>query len=338
MKSLILLVCLILVTFPGIARDVSVEPDDAYLIPQMVFVGDPGRLALPLSAALSGVRGAVLDDPRELPRAPGLIITRIELESRGEICQLVVDFRAYTPGVIELPPIEIASLTFRGLKVHVSSILEAEGGALVLSEPAPPLVVPGTMGMIYGTVLGIVVFIAGFVLLVLRGGPVFRRWRELFRRRHLFWSMGKVLRYLRATLDKGGQAQASEALDKLSNEFKTFLGLFTGMNCRAMTGEEFLLLPSLTADPAGPFLRDFFRRCDILRFSGGEIECGCVVELLEQVRDFIGKMERYKEGDVADVLHKSDPSLRPPLRRVHPHNASARHQGDWAPGTPEGNE
>ncbi|MDR0759937.1 MAG: hypothetical protein LBF74_07490 [Treponema sp.] len=296
MRSLILLLCLVLLTFPGTARDVSVQPEDAYLIPQRVFVGDSGRLALPLSTALPGVRGAVLDDPGALPRAPGLIITRVELENRGETCHLIVDFRAYTPGVIALPPIEIASLTFRGLNVHIASILEAEGNALVLSGPAPPLAVPGTMGMIYGTALGIVAFIAGFALLVLRGGPAFRRWRDLFRRRHLLWSMGKVLRNLRLTLDSCGQGQAAEALDNLSREFRTFLGLFTGMNCRAMTGEEFLLLPPLTPDPAGPFLTDFFRRCDALRFSGGEIEGGCVTELLGQVRDFIGKMEKNKEG------------------------------------------
>jgi hypothetical protein len=278
--------------------DVSVQPEDAYLIPQMVFVGDPGRLALPLSIALPGGRGAVLDDPGALPRAPGVVITRIALENWGETGHLTVDFRAYAPGVIALPPIEIASLTFRGLTVNVASILEAEGGALVLSGPAPPLAVPGTMGLIYGTALGIVVFIAGFTLLVLRGGPGFRRWREWFRRHYLFWSMGKVLKRLGLALDSGGQGQAAEALDNLSREFRTFLGLFTGMNCRAMTGEEFLLLPPLTPDPAGPFLTDFFRRCDALRFSGGEIECGCAAELLGQVRDFIGKMEGNKERAV----------------------------------------
>ena len=306
MMPLVLLLCLSLLAIPGTARDVSVKPDDAYLIPQKVFVGDPGRLALPLGAAFSGVKGVVLDDPGKLPFAPGVIITRVELENRGDIGQLIIDFRAYTPGVIELPPIEIASLTFRGLKVNVASILEAEESALVLSGPAPPLVVPGTMGMIYGTALGTVVFIAGFALLVLRGGPAFRRWREMFRRRYLLWSMGKVLRYLRAALDKNGGEQASEALDKLSREFKTFLGLFTGMNCRAMAGEEFLFLPSLVPDPSGPFLRDFFRRCDALRFSGVEIECGCVTELLDQVRDFIGKMEKYKETPNAGELAGSE--------------------------------
>ncbi|MDR2069959.1 MAG: hypothetical protein LBP81_00875 [Treponema sp.] len=311
MRSLFLLFFLSFLIFPGTARDADIRTDEAYLIPQMVFVGDPGRLALPLGTALPELKGAVLDDPGRLPSAPGLIITRVELESRGETRRLIVDFRAFTPGVIELPPIEIASVTFTGLKVNVASILEAEGGALVLSGMAPPLAVPGTMGIIYGTALGIVLCITVFFLLIFKGGRVFRLWREKFRRRRILWSMGRSLRYLRAVLDKGGQVKAPEVLDKLSAEFKTFLGLFTGMNCRAMTGEEFLFLPSLTPEPSGPFLRDFFRRCDALRFSGVEIESGSAAELLDQAKDFIGKMEKYGEPpDAGELAGSAKPGKR----------------------------
>jgi hypothetical protein len=291
MRSVIPLWCLILLAIPAAAQDAGVRPGEAYLIPQTVFVGDPGRLVLPLKAALPGAGSVVLDNPKELPASPVLIISRVELENRGENHRLIVDFRAFMPGVIDLPPIEIASFTFTGLTVNVASILEAEGNNLVLSGPAPPLAVPGALGMIYATVLGIAVLIAGFVLLVIKGAPAFRRWRERFRRRRMLLSMGRVLRYLRNTLDKGGSGKAPEVLDRLSTEFKTFLGLFTGMNCRAMIGEEFLCLPSLTSDPSGPFLRDFFRCCDALRFSGAAIADKDVTALLDQAWDFIGKID-----------------------------------------------
>jgi hypothetical protein len=294
-KPLFLLAYLIVLTVSGTAQNAGPGLEDAYLIPQRVFVGDPGRLALPLGAALPGAGSVILDDPGELPRTSGLIITRVELENRGEARRLIVDFKAFTPGVIELPPIEIASLTFTGLTVQVASILEAEGSAFVLSEPASSLVIPGTMGIIYGTALGMIAVAAGCVLLLLRGGPAFRRWREALRRRYVLWSMRKVLRHLRAALDKGGQERAAGTLDRLSREFRTFLGLFTGMNCHAMTGEEFLSLPSLTSDSSGLFIRDFFRRCDALRFSGVKIERECAAAFLDQMRDFIGKMEKYKK-------------------------------------------
>jgi hypothetical protein len=291
MKAAALFWFLTAFAFPGAAWDAG----RAYMIPQTIFVGDPGRLALPLENGFPGAENTVLDDTERLPSVPGIVISRVALENRGEP-RLLVDFTAFRPGVIDLPPIEIASYTFSGLRVTVASILEAEGNALVLSGPAPPLTVPGTMGMIYGTVLGAALLAAGLVLLALKGGPAFRRWRERFRRRSLIRSMGRVLRYLRNILDKEGAGKAPEALDKLSTEFKTFLGFFTGMNCRAMAGEEFLFLPSLTPEPSGPFLRDFFRRCDALRFSGAEVECRDVTEMIDLAGDFIGRVEKHKEA------------------------------------------
>jgi hypothetical protein len=281
----------------GTAAEAGGRPNTAYQIPQTVFVGDPGRLVLPLKTLPGGTGGAVLDNPEELPGAPDLVISRVELENRGGNYRLIVDFKAFTPGLIILPPVEIASLIFTDLEVTVASILEAGGNALVLSEPAPHLVVPGTMGMIYAAAFGMAVFIAGVVLLMFKGGPAFRRWRERLRRRYVIRSMGKVLRYLRNTLEKGGPEKASGILDRLSSEFKTFLGFFTGMNCLAMTGEEFLFLPALTPDPSGPFLRDFFRRCDILRFSGVEIQNRDVFVLLDLARDFTVKMISRKPPD-----------------------------------------
>jgi hypothetical protein len=294
MRRAILLICISILSLPCPAEEARGKPDAAYQIPQAIFVGDSGRLVLPLGSAMAGIENTVLMIQDELPNTHDLIISRIEIENRGGNPRLIVDFKAFTPGVVALPPIEIAGFTFTDLEVTVASILEAGGNALVLSGPAPPLTVPGTMGMIYGIILGIAVFIAALVLLIVKGGPAFRRWRERFSRRHVIRSMGKVLRYLRNILDKEGLKGAPGVLDRLSDEFKTFLIFFTGMNCRAMTGEEFLSLSSLTAEPSGPFLRDFFRRCEALRFSGVEIRPGDVTALLNQVRDFIGKMASEK--------------------------------------------
>jgi hypothetical protein len=63
-----------------------------------------------------------------------------------------------------------------------------------------------------------------------------------------------------------------------------------------MTGEEFMLLPSITADFSGLFLRDFFRHCDTLRFSGVDVRSEDVTALLDQVRDFVGKVASGDAG------------------------------------------
>jgi hypothetical protein len=265
-----------------------------YQIPQTVFVGDLGRLVLPLGAAAAGAQGVVLEKA-QLPSMRDLVISRIELENRGGNARLIVDFRAYVPGRIALPPIEIASFVFTDLEVTVASILEAEGNSLVLSGPAQPLAVPGTMGMIYGAVFGIVLAILGALLLGFRGGPAFRRWREELRRRRVIRSMVRILKQLRNALEKEGFGMTAQVLDRLSMEFKAFLSFFTGMNCQAMTGGDFLFLPSLTPEPSGPFLRDFFRSCDALRFSGENVDRLKGIELLDQVLDFIGEMEKPAE-------------------------------------------
>jgi hypothetical protein len=51
-----------------------------------------------------------------------------------------------------------------------------------------------------------------------------------------------------------------------------------------------------SAECSGPFLRDFFRRCDALRFSGEQIDRLKGIELLDQVRDFIGELEKPVEN------------------------------------------
>jgi hypothetical protein len=287
---LLLLCCL---SGPGAAQEGRANVP--YQIPQTVFVGDLGRLVLPLGTAAAGALSVVLEKAEELPSLRDLVISRIELESRGGNARLIVDFRAYVPGQIALPPIEIASFIFTDLEVTVASILEAEGNSLVLSGPAEPLAVPGTMGMIYGTILGIVLVILGALLMVFRGRPAFRRWREEFRRRQVIRSMGRILKQLRNALEKDGFGKTAQVLDRLSTEFKAFLSFFTGMNCQAMTGGDFLFLPSLTPEPSGPFLRDFFRSCDALRFSGEQIDRLKAIELLDQVRDFIGELEKSAE-------------------------------------------
>ncbi|MDR1100543.1 MAG: hypothetical protein LBL28_08695 [Treponema sp.] len=78
----------------------------------------------------------------------------------------------------------------------------------------------------------------------------------------------------------------------LAGEFRTFLTLFTGKNCRAMTAGELSGLRPLAGLPegsplAGDFLGPFFRRCDDLRFSGTEISADHFLGILEDLKLFV---------------------------------------------------
>ncbi|MDR2403587.1 MAG: hypothetical protein LBD78_06110 [Spirochaetaceae bacterium] len=275
--------------------------DGSYLIPQRVFVGDRGQLVFPLGGAFAGVPETLIDSPEFLPRLPDLVIFRVELENRGGAPRLLIDFTAYTPGVIELPPIEIASFVFTDLRVEIGSILAGEDDPMVLSGPASFLPAPGTTILIYGTVMGFILLILGVIAGMIWGVPGLRRFLEKTRRRWLIGSMKRILWQLQDLQAKRGSAGDGEIVARLSAEFRTFLCLVTGINCRVLVPREFLSLsiPGAGADRgaadsgalSGEFLRDFFSRCDTLRFSGMAIGAGDVRCLLDGAAIFIKALE-----------------------------------------------
>ncbi|MDR1374604.1 MAG: hypothetical protein LBJ24_06505 [Treponema sp.] len=283
---------------------------ESYLIPQTVFVGDPGRLVCLLKDPVPPGENLVLDMPGDLSGTKDLIITRIELDRRGEKARLLVDFHAFSPGLISLPPVEIASRSFTGLEVRVSSILESDED-LVLSSPAPPLAVPGTVLVIYGAVFAGIVVILGLVF----GGIWYGKRLDYLRtrglRRQALRSMWKMLRQLRSALGRNRTGEG-EALTLAASEFRNFLSCFSGMNCRAMIPGEFLGLPSLfppeerkASFDINGFLRDLFRRCDTLRFSGAVIDRKITFDVMKDIRTFVSALEKAEKQNAVPVLSGS---------------------------------
>jgi hypothetical protein len=294
-------------------------PQEAYQIPQTVFVGDRGRLVYPLESAGETV---VLDNPSQLPQAEDLVISRIALEGT----RLLIDFQAYVPGTITLPPIRIGSRTYTDLKLHITSILDS-GEGLVLAGPAPPLTAPGTGIVIYGTVFALILIGLSAVFGTVWAGCHLRDLREWFRRRRIR-IMGRFLRRLRSGLEKNKTGE-EEALSLLSGEFRNFLSFFTEMNCRAMVPGEFLRLsPSFPGggefadlarrarlprgssevsppgDP-GVFLCGLFRRCDTLRFSGAGVDHAAALALVDEARFFILLLDRYKKARPGELREEA---------------------------------
>jgi uncharacterized membrane protein len=281
----VLCILLVLPVFPLFSQTV---PDTAepYLIPRTIFVGDKGRLAFPLGSAFAGVEAAVIQGS-SLPRSRDVVINRIELERRGAEAMLLVDFQAYAPGLLTLPPIEIASHTFADLEVSVSSILSVEQQGMVLSGPAEPLAAPGTAILIYGAILALIL-----LLLVLALGSVWGRTRlrlfaERLKRRRVIRAMGRTIKRLRIASPGG-----TEILETLSRDFRILLGILTGTNCRAMVPSEFLSLDGLGGGAMGPeALAHLFRRCDTFRFSGEDIEREAALALLDEFKALVGLLD-----------------------------------------------
>jgi hypothetical protein len=278
----------------------AIRQEAPYLLPQTIFVGDRGRLVVPLGQAFMGVEPFVVEAPEKLPRTPDLVIHRIELERRGGTPRLLLDFIPYAPGTLffpslAFPSLSAESLTLTGLSAEVASILDPSQAAL--SEPVPPLAVPGTSLLIYGTARAVLAFLFLVIGGSFWGRRHFREFWERFRRRHLLRVMARFLKRLgmEGTPEKNGKP--GFLLTLLSGEFREFLSLFTGINCRSLTAGEFLELPLGRNDTGSPlltpdFLCRLFRSWDTLRFSGRDIERPDLLSALAEVEKFIGALDR----------------------------------------------
>lgn len=302
------------------AQEKTIPPADSpYLIPQTVFVGDRARLVIPLGKNFlekTAPPSVTVQDPPELPSTADLIIHRIVRERQGDQLRLLIDFTAFAPGSLPLPPLKIPSLEpprflSPGVVIPIASILEGKSPAL--GDPAPPLEVPGTSLLLYGTIIMLCLFLLTGMGARRWGSATLRRWGAGFHRRRLIRLMRKRLRGLKKdAVSQDAPEKKEDTLNRLSKELRIFLGALTGMPCQAMSPGEFIDLPPLIdpGDPdnrlgepspddetlgSGKFLCGIFYRCDALRFSGAEIPQDALLTLLDGAQEFMETLHRLEK-------------------------------------------
>jgi hypothetical protein len=287
--------------------------DAPYLIPQIIFVGDPGRLIVPIGRVFARVDPFVWDNPDKLNESPDLVINRIELERRSGVSRVLIDFIPYAPGTLSLPPIEFPqdanAPSLLGLEVQVASILDPS--QMVLAEPASPLAIPGTSFLVYGTLVFILFLLAMGIAISLWGRSHFRDFFARLRRKFLLRNMRRFLRHLNQECrleasSSGASPTPAFYLTRLSTEFREFLTQFTGVNCRSLTAVEFRLitfeeLPPRLA-PGPDYLCDLFRSWDILRFSGRGMEMADLFVAMVETEKLISTLDKAESEGIAENL------------------------------------
>ncbi|MCL2557060.1 MAG: hypothetical protein FWE09_01120 [Treponema sp.] len=267
-------------------------------IPREVFVGDRALLIVPLSQAVAERLAA--QGSAELPFSqaisfPDIDIYRVALERRPGGPALAIEFAAFLPGIVALPPLEVAGEVFYGLAVEIASVLRPSEPR-ALSPPAGSLSVPGTALLAYGALAALAAFLA--ILALARGASPFRRFFERIRRRRMFARMIRSERRLRKALSKGAAARG--VLDALCGDFRGFLSGITGENCRAMSAPEMRSLILWDAPSGereiGLNIEDFFARCDGARFAGRDIAPEEALEMLEELRLVIQALEQAEKA------------------------------------------
>jgi hypothetical protein len=287
----------LLVIFVLICAVSHAQNTGAFLVPRVVYVGDPATLVLPLPGQDTAVQGAgdiiLVPQSPDFPSDIDIDFRRIVLERRVSGSRLLIEFTAFVPGLLELPDIEIGGGRFSGLTVTISSIIDSTESEPELSAPASPLAMPGTALMIYGTMAAFVFLLLLTLWFFLRGRCYLNTWIAKWKRWRLFISMKNAEKRLYRALLKGMDNRV--ILDKLSDEFRLFLTFFTGSNCRAMTAREFERLPSELFS-GHDFVGGFFHRSDELRFSGRDVNTEDVFRLLADLRLFLGALEKAGKG------------------------------------------
>jgi len=274
----------------------------AYMIPNKIFVGDKATLSVPLPGTLQNT-GSIILSAELLPKDPNIDFHRITVEGRSTGNRLLIEFTAFVPGLVELPPITIGDEIFTGLAVTVSSVIDRHT-APELSGPASSLAMPGTTVMLYGTMSVIVILLLFSVWFIFKGSRYLQIWSKKWNRWRLFISIGNTEKNLQKAMLKGGNRR--KILDKLSDEFRIFLSFFTGVNCRAMTAREFTInftdeFKKIRRFPwfDGVFLENFFRRCDDLRFCGTDVKPENIFQLLDDLRFFTLTLKKTKKDKAA---------------------------------------
>jgi hypothetical protein len=279
------------------------QAGNAYLIPRQIYVGDPASLILPLPAADKDEDYFITAYDKDLmPSDPNVDIHRVILERRRTTgSRLIIEFTPFAAGTLALPGIEIGDEYFFGLTINVNSLIDVRSEP-VLSAPASALSMPGTAVMLYGSMALFVLLILFIFWFIFKGRAAIKKIRKKWKRLRLFKNMKNTEKRLYKALSKG--AEKREILDKLSNEFKSFLSILIGKDCCAMTAREFIeyftALPKdlfATQEDTAYFLGSFFRKCDELRFSGSDIDIKAILHLLSELRLFTGALEKNEKNE-----------------------------------------
>jgi hypothetical protein len=160
---------------------------------------------------------------------------------------------------------------------------------------------PGTALLIYGSLTLIIFILLLTIFFIFKGRFLLKELTEKWKLRKLFKSIYKTQKNLHDEIINGGDKRI--VLDKLSDEFRTFLSCMSGSNCRAMTASEFEEMPQmstghiLTQEGRPAFLNAFFRKCDNLRFSGTNISSRDLLQLLDDMMGFLTTLENFKENE-----------------------------------------
>jgi hypothetical protein len=275
-----------------------------FLVPAKVFVGDRAQLFVPVTPIIGDTRRTLtIDTAERLPQSDQLRLYKLTLEYQGNKSYIIIDFSAYTPGLVEFPPLSLGPYNLESQQVYIASVLNEQPETMSLSPLEPALLVPGTLILVYTGVFIIILLVVVTLLFVFRGKNIVSRWKENYQKKTSTKRLQRTLKRLESLLDR-----PVDFYTMLSTELRRFLSTQTGIDFFPLTGQDLTMmtLPLNFSREEINFLSHLLRTGDTVRFGNEPAEAQQLKETIQAVKEFIASLEgtnRQEARKTEEVAH-----------------------------------
>ncbi|MFP4508945.1 MAG: hypothetical protein ACOC4I_02225 [Spirochaetota bacterium] len=277
------------------------------ILPNEIRVGEPGELRIRVITPAD----EPVEIPSPFPQTQWVEVTSARIIDRDNETEIVVGFRAYRTGVIELPEFDLGSATLDTGEVRIESVLPT-GGVAPIRPVRGPLFAPGSQVFL---LLLIILFVAAPFLLYrgsIHAGKHIRSALSAWKENQPYRRIMRVLRTMHMRFDTLNPRIFYIAL---IDETRVYLTRRLGVDAITATASEVpLLIRGKIADEERvKQLASIFRQADLVKFAGASSDKDKRFRHLIVLAEIVAFIEQKSERTVA---HRSQRTLRRGLVRL----------------------
>ncbi|MBD5413882.1 MAG: hypothetical protein HDR52_05630 [Treponema sp.] len=292
MKKLFSVIIVFFLFFQAVCQSDGIQ----IVMPKKIYVGDTAELHYLFSSELDLFSHVYEKNEMELPLdrlsyesdTDDFLIKKAVLQKNGKNYTLIITFVPWITGFLKIPDFILSDLilidSLIPLKiapqpVEVLSML-SESADTPLKEPCPPLLLPGTMYVMYALLVIFLLFVAVIVNVVVKRNKI----RDAIERRitlHRYArNARKTVRSLNALLKSEKSMSDAEFAMLFENRMREYLSVRYGKNFKSQVSSS---IGVLIEEATGGFLDDekreacfslvsLFVRADYIRFARNSVD------------------------------------------------------------------
>lgn len=292
MKKLFSVITMLFLFFQAFCQSDVIQ----IVMPKKIYVGDTAELHYLFSSELDLFSQVYEKNEVELPLdrlayesdTDDFLIKKAVLQKNGKSYTLILTFVPWVTGFLKIPDFTLSDLIsidsviplkITPLPFEVLSML-SESADVPLREPCPPLLLPGTMYVMYALLVIFLLFVAVVVNVVVRRNKIRDAIERHITLRRYARNARKTVRSLNALLKSEKSISDAEFAMLFENRMREYLSVRYGKNFKSHVSSKIGLLIEETA---GGFLDDekreacfslvsLFIRADYIRFARNSLD------------------------------------------------------------------